>query len=174
MRIAKQTQGVDATVCDLSVISAALSARRLLLWAEDRQVDANSQSGLHVMGASVQTLHKIEENAKWSISAPQSDDQAKAAQTVFSSLLSSSWDWSVTRLSKTRSVRHSVTVPQRPNRNWHKPQTEKSNDTTHVTLLERGSRYFATVLFSSASSRCTPCARAVHTNHTPNPEVSAC
>jgi hypothetical protein len=141
-------------------------------WAGRRPSGATAIRALHVMAVSDHVNSKIEEHATWSISAPQSGDQAKAVPTAFSSLLSLSWAWLDMRLSKTRSGLRSVTVPLRPNRNWHKPQTDITSFTTHVTLSQRGGRYFAPALFWF--QRCTCCARIVHANHTLNSKVSPC
>ncbi len=120
-----------------------------------------------------QGVSQIEERTSWLILAHPRIDLAKAVPTAFSSSLCLLLDWLATRLSKTRSDHPMVTVPPRPNRRSHKPQTRVRPTTTHVTLPLKGGCNYASALFR-ATTRCTPCARIVHANHTPHLEVSPC
>ena len=145
------------------------------LSANLRPSEVSVDFALHALVACGLVKLRLMEPATWSISASPSNDLAKDVLTSCLLLLSLSWVWLAMLFSKVLSCFHTVTAPVRPNRIWRKPQT----DTTHVTLSLKSGCYFAAafcapVLNTLAHQRCTSGARAVHTNHTPFFEVSAC
>lgn len=153
--------------------SANRRARRPRRWAEKCRNENHTNQQLRGAMVTAQSVSQIQERTEWLISAHPSTDQTKAVPTAFSSLRSLSLGWSATRLSKTLFVPTMVTVPLRPNRRPHTPQTRGNPQTTHVTLPIKGGRNFASALFR-ATQRCTPCAPIVHANHIPQIEVLPC
>lgn len=125
--------------------SAGLSAVITKDWAKKRSDRESCVFELHAVGERDQSGTYVKEPATWSISAPQSDDPAKAVAMGFLLLPFLSWVWSAMRLSKTSSGHHTVTAPLCPNRKVRKPQA----NTTHVTLSLRGGCNYAAAFCAS-------------------------
>ena len=137
-------------------------------------LEASNCPVLHVLDVDAPVEARSMEPATWSILAPPNTDPVGSVATDCLLLLSSSWVWLATRLSKTPSSLCTTNAPVRPNRNWRALRTK----ITHVTPPKGGCNiavaFCVAVSKKMTHQRCTPGARVVHTNHTPFFEVSAC
>lgn len=151
-------------------LSASFRAPTGMHCDERRQQSANSNLALLSMRVCCHNHVKVRERVRWSILVLEVVDQAESVQTAFLRLLSLSWIWFGMQLPKAHSDNYEATVPTRPNRVWHKFQS----DTTRVTLYQKGGRNFASDFFAGIAQRRTLRARSVYANHTSYFEVSAC
>lgn len=156
-------------------VSAGLGLDYSAQSAKLRLYQASRHSALHALAVDGHVEVRLMEPATWSILVPPNTDRTEAVATACLLLRSLSLVWLAMRLLKTRSGQHKVTAPVRPNRNWRKPRT----DITHVTMSLKGGCHFAAAFCVAVQNKmahrlCTSGARAVHTNHTPIFEVSAC